>query len=239
MKNYLQANYDGTIFQYSKDEKPEFKAHTNTKGVVSYRKFYNQGVDGTLLSVVKKNNQFLNNAEEIKITLQDGEDENIISFTVLDQSGDGMDDFSEAMTLLLPKMSKGEVYNINNWSMKKGDIIGGEVVKYPKKGVTLKQEGLKIKSDMTFEYVKNKNTDLEQHFPGDVPMLQWKEVAGKNRPTAASKEVRLIFMYDLLTAQIARINGVAAAPAAAPAVEPTVAPAQEHSAAAGPQKLPF
>lgn len=41
MATYLQINYsDGNIFRYSKDEQEGYEPHTNTKGVVSYRKIY-------------------------------------------------------------------------------------------------------------------------------------------------------------------------------------------------------
>ena len=113
MKNYLQVNYDGSIFQYSKEDKEGFIKHENSKGKVSYRKYFNKGVDGTLTGISKENNQYLNNAEEVRLTLQNGDNENILTFTVLNQDGNSMDDYTEALTLLLPKMNKGETYNIN------------------------------------------------------------------------------------------------------------------------------
>ncbi len=207
MKNYLQVNYDGSIFQYSKEDKEGFIKHENSKGKVSYRKYFNKGVDGTLTGISKENNQYLNNAEEVRLTLQNGDNENILTFTVLNQDGNSMDDYTEALTLLLPKMNKGETYNINNWYMKKGETVNGEVVKYSNKGVTAKQNGEKIKSNLTFEYIKGRDTDAEEHVKGDVPMLHWADVAGKNRPTAASKETRLIYLYNVLKEQIDRING--------------------------------
>lgn len=212
MKNYLQVNYDGSIFQYSKDPKEGFIEFTNSKGKVSYRKYFNKGVDGVLTGITKQNNQYLNNAEELKVTLQNGEEENILSFTILNQDGTSLDEYTQGITILLPKMNKGETYNINNWFMKKGDTINGEVVKYNKKGVTLKQNDEKIKSDVTFEHVKDRNTDNEKHVKGDVPMLQWREIAGKNRPTAASKEAQLEYLYTLLDKEIDRINGSTSEP---------------------------
>lgn len=207
MKNYLQVNYDGSIFQYSKDQKEGFVEFTNSKGKVSYRKYFNKGVDGVLTGITKQNNQYLNNAEELKVTLENNGDENILSFTVLNQDGTSLDEYTQGLVILLPKMNKGETYNINNWFMRKGDTINGEEIKYNKKGVTVKQNGEKLKSDITFEYIKGRGTENETHVKGDVPMLQWKEIAGKNRPTAASKEAQLEFLYTLLENQIERING--------------------------------
>lgn len=205
--NNLQVNYDGSIFQYSKDPKDGFVEFTNSKGKVSYRKYFNKGVEGVLTSIKKENNQYLNGAEEIKLTLTDGEELNILSFMILNQGGDQLDEYAQSLVTLLPKMNKGETYNINNWFLKKGDNINGQEVRHNKKGITLKQDGTKIKSDVTFEYVKGRGTDQEEHVKGDVPMLQWKEIAGKNRPTAASKEIQLEFFYSMLENEITRISG--------------------------------
>lgn len=203
MKNYLQVNYDGSIFQYSKDPKDGFVEHKNSKGNVSYRKYFNKGVDGELVDIFKRNNQYKNGAEELSLVLKDGEDENVLVFNVLNQDGSSIDEFTEPLLTLLPKMNKGSRYNVNNWFMKKGDTVNGEEVKYNRKGVTVKLDGNKIQSDITFEYTKKDGT----HVAGDVPQLVWKEVAGKNRPTAASKEARLIYLYELMDREIVRISG--------------------------------
>ena len=232
MKNYLQANYDGTIFQYSKDQKEGFVEHKNTVGKISYRKYFNKGVDGELTGIFKRTNEYKNNAEEVSLVLQNGETENILTFPILNQGGDALDEFAEALAFILPKMEKGRTYNVNNWFMKKGDTVGGEVVKYNNKGVTVKLEGNKIKTGFTFEHIKGRGTADEKHVPGDVPMLKWKMSAGKNRPTAVSKEARLNFSYDLLEAQVSRISGVAAAPQ-----QNTNTPAAERDLA--PDDLPF
>lgn len=212
MRNYLKVNYDGTIFQYSKDEKEGYEKFTNKANKVSYRKYFKTGVTGVLTSAELRNNQFLNNAEELRLTLTDGEVENILTFPVLNQDGTSLDDYTESMSLILPKMVKGNTYTVNNYFLKKGDKIKGETILYSKKGVTVKSNDVKVKSDLTFTHVKNRGTAEESLFKGDVPMLLWKPIAGKNRPTAASKEIRLEYLYTLMTDQVARIsNGVAKA----------------------------
>lgn len=237
--NNLQVNYDGRIFQYSKDQKEGYEEFTNTKGKVSYRKYFNKGVDGVFTKLEKENNQYLNGAEEIKLTLTQGEELNILSFTVLNQSADQLDDYSQALTTLLPKMNIGETYNINNWYMKKGDVINGQEVKYGKKGITVKQGDVKLKSDITFEYVKGRGTDQEQHVKGDVPMLEWKQVAGKNRPTAASKEAQLEYLYGVLEQQIARVSGSDSSAPVAPKQETPVAAQTAISNTPQEDDLPF
>lgn len=206
--NNLQVNYDGTIYQYSKDPLEGYEKHTNTKGTVSYRKYYNKGVTGVLTAIEKKAGpDFRNNAEEVNLTLTDGEQRYILNFPVLDQQGDSLDEFTQSLATVLPKMQIGETYSINNWYLKKGETINGDVVKHSKKGITLKNaQGEKIKTDVTFEYIKGRGTAEEKHVKGDVPMLQWKELAGKNRPTAASKEAQLEFLYGLLSKEINRLG---------------------------------
>lgn len=209
MKNYLQVNYDGTIFQYSKDQKEGYVEFKNSKGKVSYRKYFNKGVEGELTGIFKKNNEHINNRQEVSLVLQNGEDENILTFVVLNQDGNQVDEYTEALAFILPRMNKGTRYNVNNWFMKKGDSINGEVVKYNNKGVTVKLEGNKLKTELTFEHIKNRGTVDEKHVPGDVPMLVWENIAGSNRPSAVSKENRLKFSYGLLESQISRISGTA------------------------------
>lgn len=205
--NNLQVNYDGTIFQYSKEPKEGFEEFKNTKGKISYRKYFKYGVDGIFSGLKKENNQFLNGAEELKLTLKEGEDTyNILAFTVLNQDGNQLDDFTESIVTKLANMELGVEYNINNWYMKKGDTVNGEIVKYSNKGVTVKEGENKIKSSVTYEYIKNRGSDAETHVPGDVPMLQWTIIAGKNRPTAASKEAQLVFLYELMDKQINRLG---------------------------------
>ena len=226
MTNYLQVNYDGSIFQYSKDPKEGYREFTNTKGKVSYRKYFNQGIEGELLNISKVNNERMNNREELKVALKSGEDINILTFCVLNNDGTAVDEFTESLLLVLPKLQKGETYNINNWFMKKGDTVKGEVVKHNKKGITVKQGEDKIKTDYTFEHIKERGTANETHVKGDVPMLKWKEIAGKNRPTAASKEVKLEFLYNILTAQCDRLPYEAASNTTTSNTTPKQEPAQ-------------
>ena len=197
-KNYIQSFYDGSLFEYSKTQKEGFVEHTNTKDKVSYRKYYNKGVGGELLWINRKNNQFLNNREELEFVLASGEDKYYVTFPVLSSNGDEVDDFVEQIVRVLPALNKGEVININNWRMNKGDTIDGDVVKYTNSGVTFKNgEGVKIDPTLSYQTTSNPK--------GDIPQLQWKEIAGKNRPTAASKEGKLEFLYGILVEETDRL----------------------------------
>jgi hypothetical protein len=205
-KQYLQVNYDGTIFQYSGNPKEGFVEHVNTKGKKTYRKYFNKGVDGKLNYVELKNNSYKNNAEELCVHLRGENDTYCLTFPVLNQDGTSIDEYTEAFLIMLPQLVKGEEYNINNWFMKKGDTINNEEVKYNRRGVTVKQDGKKLKTKFTFEYVKNRGQENEEHVEGDVPMLKWELIAGKNRPTAVSKETRLVYLYNILTTEVERLK---------------------------------
>lgn len=199
MTNYIQSYYDGSLFQYSKEEKEGYQAHTNSKGKVTYRKYYNKGVEGILKSISLKKNEHLNNREELQFVLDNVGEEYQITFPVLNNNGDEVDDFVEAIIRQLPGMEKGQTYNINNWRLNKGDVINDEVVKYSNSGVTIKKDGEKI--GYALSYITDNNPE------GDIPRLEWKEIAGKNRPTAASKEGKLVFLYETLKKEVDRLSG--------------------------------
>jgi len=195
--HYIQSYYDGSLFEYSKEAKEDFVESTNSKGTVSYRKYYNKGVDGQLLNVNRKKNANLNNREELEIVLQNGEDKFVVTFPVLNNGGDEIDDFMESIVRVMPNLQKGETYNVNNWRMNKGDIVNGEEVKYNNSGVTFKSGDTKVEAALSYQTDNNPK--------GDIPKVDWKEKAGKNRPTAVSKEAKLDFLYGVFEKESERL----------------------------------
>ena len=197
IKNYLNVNYDGSIFQYSKDEQEGFVKHTSSTGKVSYRKYYNKGVEGKLLWVNRKNNPNLHNREEIEIVLgADNDQTYYLNFVVYGQDS-SLDTYTEQLVRYLPKLEKGTVYNINNWFMKAGDIINGQTVDRNVKGLTIKVANTKIEPSLSYQ--SDENPD------GDIPKLMWKEKNGKKLPTASSKEERSDFLYEVLLKESDRL----------------------------------
>lgn len=206
MKHYLNVNYDGTIWEFSKEDKGDgWESYQNSKGETKYKKRH-FSVTGVLTSIRTKTNDWKNGAEELEITLVQGDDTNLITLPVLANDGYSLDDHTESLVAKLGNMHKGLTYEVSAWYMKKGDVINGEEVRYGRKGVTVKLDGEKISNKMTYEYIKNRGKDNEEHVKGDVPMLQWKERAGKSKPTAASLEKKLDFLYDTMKNNIERIN---------------------------------
>ena len=202
MTNYIQSYFTGQLFQYSSDEKEGYVKHTNSKDKVSYRKYYNTGVEGVLKNISLRKNEYLNNREELRFELDNVGETYMVDFPVLNNNGDEVDDFVEAIIRQLPNIQKGDNININNWRLNKGDVINNEVVKYTNSGVTIKKDGEKV--GYALSYVTDNNPK------GNIPKLEWKEVAGKNRPTAVSKEAKLVFLYETLQKEVARLSGTTA-----------------------------
>jgi hypothetical protein len=194
--NYLQVNYDGTMFQYSKDAKEGFVKYINSAGTESFRKYFNKGVTGTLSHIDKKVNEKLNNTEEVRVHLRDGEENYVLTFRVMGQ-GDQIDDYTEQLIRYLPKLEKGTVYTINNWFMKKGDTVNGEEVKYDNKGLTVKIADTKIEPALSYQTDKNPD--------GNIPRLEFKETAGKKKVTGASKDAKFEFLYNTLVDNVNRL----------------------------------
>jgi hypothetical protein len=198
------------MFQYSKEEKDGYVAFTNSANKTSYRKYYNKGVNGVLKSISTKQNQNLNNREELVVVLEKGSDEYHVNFPVLNNHGDQLDVFTESLLVRLPRLELGKSYNINSYFLKKGDKIGDNEIMYDSKGVSVKlgdEKGDSLKPKLTYEYTKNRGKDNEEHVAGDIPALVWKVIAGKNKPSPASKEKRLEVLYDFLTAEVSRLSG--------------------------------
>jgi hypothetical protein len=219
--NYIQSYYTGDLFQYSKDEKEGFEPHTNSKGKVTYRNYFRSGVDGKLVGVSLRKNQHLGNREELEFSLSNVGEDYKITFPVLSNNGDEIDDFVEAIIRQLSNVNKGDMLNINNWKMNKGDTINGDIVKYDNSGVNIKRDGEKVGYALTYQ-TKNEPK-------GDIPMLVWAELAGKNKPTAVSKEAKLVYLYGVLQKEVERLGGApapSAAPAKARAKAPAAVPAQ-------------
>ena len=196
-KHYLSVNYDGTIFEWSKDSKEGFVKHTNSAGKESFRKYFNKGVEGKLMWLNSKKNPNLHNREEVEVVLKAEDDTYYLNFVVYGQDN-FVDIYTEKLITYLPKLEKGTVYNINNWFIKKGDTVNGNVAERNVKGITVKIAGTKIEPALTYQTDENPK--------GDIPALVWKEKQGKSIPTAASKEAKSDYLYEVLQANIERLK---------------------------------
>ena len=103
-KNYLQLEFgSGLFFDYSKEEKQGYDKHTSTKGNVSYRKYYKDGVTGVLESASIYEGKFGN---QISLNIKNGDDIYYVPVDIADQKGN-VDTYAESLIKLLPLLNKG------------------------------------------------------------------------------------------------------------------------------------
>lgn len=195
-KNYLQLEFgSGLFFDYSKEEKQGYDKHTSTKGNVSYRKYYKDGVTGILESASVYEGKFGN---QISMNIKNGEDVYYVPVDIADQKGN-VDTYAESLIKFLPQLNKG-----NNITVK-GYNFTPEGDKYSKIGISLSIDGSKIKSEMTNAYINKEGVLVE----GNIPAITWKKDAlGKNKPTAVSQEAKNDYLLEVLKVQTDRLKWV-------------------------------
>lgn len=192
-KNYLQLEFgSGLFFEYSKEEKQGYEKHTSTKGNVSYRKYYKNGVTGALESVSIYEGRFGN---QISMVLKQGEDIYYVPVDIADQKGN-VDTYAESLIRFLPQLNKGEEMTVRGYNF---IPEGGQ---YSKIGISISVGGEKIKPTMTNAYYKDGKL-----VEGDIPALVWKkDVLGKNKPTAVSLEAKNDYLLGVLKEQTERLK---------------------------------
>ena len=195
-KNYLQLEFgSGLFFDYSKEEKQGYDKHTSTKGNVSYRKYYKDGISGILESVSIYEGKFGN---QISMNIKNGDDVYYVPVDIADQKGN-VDTYAESLIKFLPQLQKGMTVTV------KGYNFTPEGDKYAKIGISISVNGEKIKSEMTNAYMNKEGVLVE----GDIPALTWKKDAlGKNKPTAVSQEAKNDYLLEVLKVQTDRLKWV-------------------------------
>ena len=192
-KNYLQLEFgSGHFFDYSKEENDGYVKHTSTKGNVSYRKYYKEGVSGVLESVSIYDGKF---GQQISITIKEGDEIYYLPVDIYDQSKQVDNTYAESLIKLLPLLEKGQNVTITGYNFKPEDS------KYSKIGMSIKVSGEKLKSEITNSYYKD-----GELVPGDVPAIVWVEKLGKKKPSAASIEAKDEYLLSILEAEEQRLT---------------------------------
>lgn len=192
-KNYLQLEFgSGHFFDYSKEEKDGYVKHTSTKGNVSYRKYYKDGVSGILESVSIYDGKF---GQQISITIKEGDEIYYLPVDIYDQSKQVDNTYAESLIKLLPLLEKGQNVTITGYNFKPEDS------KYSKIGISIKVSGEKLKSEITNSYYKDGELVV-----GDVPAIVWVEKLGKKKPSAASIEAKDEYLLSILEREEARLT---------------------------------
>ena len=192
-KNYLQLEFgSGHFFDYSKEEKEGYVKHTSTKGNVSYRKYFKDGVSGILESVSIYDGKF---GQQISMNVKDGDEIYYLPVDIYDQSKQVDNTYAESLIKLLPLLEKGQNVTVSGYNFKPDDS------KYSKIGFSIKVSGEKLKSEITNSYYKD-----GELVPGDVPAIVWVEKLGKKKPSASSIEAKDEFLLSLLEREEARLT---------------------------------
>lgn len=187
---YLQIEgRTGEIFEYSKEEKEGFKKHVSSTGKESYRKVYDKGLYGTLQNVSIRESDW---GERIQVTVKNGEDYINLQIPLYTQTGNIEGRYAESIIRFLPQLQKGQGYRFYAYALDQKDsdykTYGISVIESP--NPEAEEKGPKVQPYLT--YSKNPKTATE------IPNLEWKVIAGKNKPTASSLENKDEFLYSYL-----------------------------------------
>jgi hypothetical protein len=196
-KEYLQLAFGkGKFYAYSKTEKEGYEPHTNTKGDVTYRKYYDS-VRGVFESAGFYDSNF---GKQVSLRFKDGETVYIAQFQLFDQKN-SIDTYAASLVSTLPNLNKGEEYIMTTFNF----IPEGE--KYAKIGVSFKSpDGVKVERALSNSYYKN-----GELVAGDIPALEWVEKRGKKMPSAASVEMRDDYLYGVFEKEVERLGYEASA----------------------------
>jgi len=191
-KEYLQLSFkDGKFYAYSKTEKEGYEPHTNTKGDVSYRKYYD-AVEGTLESVSLHDGKY-GDVLSVRLVVEDSV--KILQFQVLGQKG-WIDTFTESLLTFLPNMKKGEFYKMVSYNF----IPEGE--KYSKKGVSFRDsKGEKVEKALRNSYYKD---GVLNEF--DIPAVEYVEFRGKKERSESSLRDIKTYLYTIIDRECERLG---------------------------------
>jgi len=192
-KNYLQLDKtQGQFYLYSKDEKSEYKKHESTTGKVTYRKYFDKGVTGTLDSVTIYESSY---GKEISFSILDGNNQYYAPIGIFDQRNN-INNYAESVIKFLPLLEKKQ--NILLYPYR----FTPEGEKYAKVGVSFTVNGEKIKPALSNSYY-NREGDL---VPGDIPAIKWVKKLGENKPSAASLEAKDEYLLEQLELAVSRLT---------------------------------
>lgn len=194
-KNYAQLEFGtGLFFEYSGTEKEGYEKHTSTKGNISYRKYYKDGISGVLESVSLFDGKF---GQQLSMNIKNGDNVYYVPVDLYDQKGSVDNNFAESLIKLLPNLKKGQNLTV------KGYNFTPEGEKYAKIGLSITADGGKLKSALTNSYYKD-GALVE----GDVPALVWVEKLGKKKPSAVSVEAKDDYLLKVVQEQTERLKWV-------------------------------
>lgn len=191
---YLQCEFgSGKIYEFSKTEKEGFEEYKNSKGVVTYRKYFKKGLYGIYKGVSVRDSQF---GKEVSLCMMDKDRNTIYLNFPLYDAKDNIAAYTESLIRVLPAMEVGFAYRIFPYAI---DVDGTDWKNY---GVSVKHADIyeeTVREDYPLELVSSayykKDGDEHVLVEGDIPPIEWKKKAGKN---VKNRDERDDYLYKLL-----------------------------------------
>ena len=168
---YLQLDErKAQFFEYSKEPKQGFEKHEGTK--ISYRKYYDEGVKGTLKSITERPEEFpTGTVKKLQIVVEKGGDKYFMKLSILNQNK-SMNQYTEQLIPVMPNLKVGEDYRFYPYEM--------EVEYTDKNGTvrTAKNRGISVWTWDLDNNVKLVKVDRAHSFAkdGDIPQVVWEDV---------------------------------------------------------------
>jgi hypothetical protein len=195
MATYLQIDYStGNIFQFSKTEQEGYEPHTNTKGVVSYRKIFKKGLYGTLKGVTIRESDF---GKEISVAVTDSKGEATYLNMPLFDAKKNLASYAESFITVLPQLKINNTYRFYGYNIKE------EGQKYSKTGLSVAHADIQAETadkenkipKLSYTYTKD-GVEVK----GDIPAIIWEEDFDGSRSMNAKAKNK--YLYDVLMANV-------------------------------------
>lgn len=205
MATYLQINYaDGNIFQFSKTEQEGYEPHTNTKGVVSYRKIFKKGLYGKLKGITLRDSDF---GREVSVAVESNAGEMHYLNMPLFDAKKNLASYAESFITVLPQLKVGNPYRFYGYNIKE------EGQKYSKTGLSVAHADIQAETaDKENKIPKLSYTYTKEgaEIKGDIPAIIWEEDFDGSRSMNA--KVKNKYLYDVLLANVQVAPAQAASP---------------------------
>jgi hypothetical protein len=191
---YLQVEFGtGNLFEYSKEEKEGFEEHRSSKGTVSWRKYWKEGVYGIYRGTSIFDSNF---GKEVSIHLVDANGDNVYVKLPLLTQDKAIAPYAESYIGVLPAMEKDFVYRVFPYAMER------EGTKYKNYGVSVAHADMHertVRSDYPLERLKYAHTKKDgTKVEGDIPEAIWEDAVGGSKTKNSKK--RDLYLYSVLEA---------------------------------------
>jgi hypothetical protein len=207
---YLNAGYDGTIYESSKVAKEGFDPHVSaTTGNTTYRKVYKKGLFGFYQGVELRDSKI---GQQLSIHLIDGENNAIYFQIPFKNQKSGIGTFAESLIEKLPFLQVGTLYRFFAYNM-------------PVEGTVYKNIGISVKFASDWENAmedpkvgklsRSYTTTEGVSVQGDIPAIIWRENFDKT--TTADSSAKDTYLYNVLC-QYGKVP--TATPVATPQAQP-------------------